>query len=57
VITIPAPTIGGVTDQVARVLASEGFAAEESLAGIPESVIALLRDQGVVLTIAVEGEN
>ena len=54
VITTPAPTISGVSDEVARVLAAQGFSSEEAVAGLPDSVTALLRDRGVVLTIAVE---
>jgi hypothetical protein len=55
VITTPAPTLTGVSDEIARVLAAEGFAAEETVVGLPDSVVDLLNESGVVLTIAVEG--
>jgi len=55
VVATPAPSIAGLSDEVARVLAAGGFAAEEPVDGLPSNVVALLQQQGVVLTIAVEG--
>jgi hypothetical protein len=55
VISTPAPAIPRLSDEVARVLASQGFSAEEAVDGIPPNVVALLNERGVVLTIAVEG--
>ena len=53
VVTIPVPEIEGVSTPIARVLASRGFAGEETLEGVPESVIRVLEDHRAVLTIAV----
>ena len=55
VVTVPAPTIDGIADEIARVLAAEGFAANESVAGLPPHVAALLNERGAVLTVEVEG--
>ena len=52
-VTIPVPDIEGVSTPIARVLADRGFAGEETLEGVPESVIRVLEDHGAVLTIAV----
>lgn len=57
VVTTPPPTIVGVTSEVAAVLAANGFASDETIPGVPESVIALLRERDVVLTIAVTPER
>lgn len=57
VITTPPPVIDGVTESVARVLANAGFAGEETLTELPASVIRVLRDRNVVLTVAVPGEG
>lgn len=53
VVTTPVPRITGVSDEVARVLAANGFAAQEAVEGVPESVVRLLSERGAVLTIAV----
>ncbi len=53
VVTTPPPVIGGVSEEIARVLAAQGFAAEQTVAGLPDSVTAVLREHGVVLTVAV----
>ena len=53
VVTIPVPDIEGVSTPIARVLADRGFAGEETLEGVPESVVRVLEDHGAVLTIAV----
>lgn len=55
VVTTPPPTIHGVSDEVARVLAAQGFAAREVVDGLPESVVAVLEQHDVVLTVAVPG--
>lgn len=52
-VTTPTPAIHGVSDEVARVLAAEGFAAREVVDGLPESVVAVLQQHSVVLTVAV----
>lgn len=53
VVTTPPPTIQGISDEVSRVLAAEGFAAREVVDGLPESVVAVLEQHNVVLTVAV----
>jgi hypothetical protein len=53
VVTTPPPEIDGVSDQVARVLAARGFAAQEAVDELPESVIAVLQHFHAVLTIPV----
>jgi hypothetical protein len=53
VVTTPPPTIDGVSAEVARVLAAQGFAAREVVPELPASVVAVLRDRNVVLTVAV----
>lgn len=50
----PAPHIAGVSDAVARVLASQGFATSPSTDEIPDSVARVLADHGVTLTVAEE---
>jgi len=58
VITTPPPEIEGVSESIARVLSSSGFASElsfDDVAGeIPPSVLRTLIANGVVLTIATE---
>jgi hypothetical protein len=53
VVTTQPPAIHGISDEVARVLAAEGFAAREVVDGLPESVVAVLQQHNVVLTVAV----
>lgn len=57
VITTPVPQIDGVTEEVARVLAANGFAGEAAVDGIPASIVRVLVDRGAVLTIAVDQEG
>ncbi len=53
VVTTPPPTIDGVSESVARVLAAGGFATEQSVPELPHSVVSVLRDQNAVLAVAV----
>lgn len=61
VITTPPPEMEGLSEAVARVLSSNGFASELSEQDIanqlPPSVYRTLVDQGAVLTIATEGDG
>lgn len=57
VVITPVPRITGVSAEVARVLAANGFAARETVEGVPESVVRLLSERGAVLTIAVPEEG
>lgn len=54
VVTTPPPDIQGVSEGVARVLTANGFAGEETPEGLPASVIAVLAERDIPLTIAVE---
>lgn len=55
VITTPAPEIEGLSESVTRVLVTRGFAADENDQGIPPSIVAVLSDRNIALTIAENG--
>ncbi len=61
VITTPPPAIDGVSESIARVLSTHGFASElgsDDIADqIPSTVLRTLIAHGAVLTIATEGEG
>ena len=61
VITTPPPQIAGLTESIARVLATRGFAssltADDIASQLPPSVYRALVDNGVVLSIATEGSG
>jgi len=58
VITTPPPEIDGLSESIARVLSTNGFAssltADDIAAQLPGSVYRTLVDQGVVLSVATE---
>lgn len=52
VITTPPPTIEGLTEAVTRVLVANGYALEEQIDELPASVVNVLSENGIALTVA-----
>jgi hypothetical protein len=52
VIEAQPPEIPGLSESITRVLSTNGFASVEHLEEVPESVVRVLSERGIALTIA-----
>ena len=55
IVTTDPPVIEGLTESVVRVLVVNGYAIEEATDELPDSVVKVLAERGIALTIAEEG--